>query len=74
MKAFTQATLNQMTESQMISIDGLLNETVTVTEPFVIYLPDKCLIGQITLSSGPLLSVSINKDGKVTYTQLLKLS
>lgn len=74
MKAFTQATLDQMTEQQMITIDGLLVNGVAIIEPFVIYLPDKCLVGQITLASGPLLSVSINKKGKITYTQLLKLS
>jgi hypothetical protein len=74
MKAFTQATLDQMTEAQMITIDGLLVNGVTVTEPFVIYLPDRCLLGRITLDSGATISISINKDGIATFTQLLRLT
>ena len=74
MKAFTQATLNLMTDDQMITIDRLLADGITVTEPFIMYLPDKCLVGQITLDSGATISISINKDGIATFTQLLRLT
>jgi hypothetical protein len=74
MKAFTEATLNQMTDDQMITIDRLLADGIKVTEPFVIYLPDRCLLGKITLDSGATISISINKDGIATFTQLLRLT